>query len=225
MSVFTTLLKHFGAQGWWPGETIEEIIIGAVLTQNTNWGNVEKAIDTLRSHDLVSLEKIAKMEEPAIARYIRPAGYFNVKAARLKAVAEFFVANGCLFNNKKLPHHVRDLRSRLLEVHGVGKETADSILLYGFEYPIFVIDAYTRRFMSRHGFIDSPKTDYDTIRALFERELDSDTSLYNEYHALLVMLGKTYCRPRALCGECPLFNRRFFTTLRAFEKMRTVQCT
>ncbi|MCD6385815.1 endonuclease III domain-containing protein [Candidatus Sumerlaeota bacterium] len=210
MRVYTTLLDYFGAQGWWPGESREEIIIGAVLTQNTNWANVEKAIDNLRAHRLLSLKKIATIDEPTLARLIRPAGYFNIKARRLKATAEFFVRNKNLKNPPRNHRFMLNLRDELLQVYGIGKETADSILLYALMYPVFVVDAYTRRFCFRHRLIESTRVDYEDIRLLFEDNLPRDVELFNEFHALLVRLGKTFCRPKALCEECPLNRRVFF---------------
>lgn len=210
LEIYARLFSAFGPQGWWPGETIEEIIIGAVLTQNTNWSNVEKAINNLRAAGCLSLNKIAQLSEAQIARLIRPAGYFNIKARRLKATAQFFVTSKILDyvrDNLQLPNNLRD---QLLGVYGIGRETADSILLYALNQPVFVVDAYTRRFCRRHGLLDSQTDDYESIRAFFESHLPRDVKLFNEYHALLVRLGKTYCRPRPLCAQCPLNQKKFF---------------
>ena len=206
LKIYRRLFKHFGPQHWWPGETIEEIIIGAVLTQNTNWGNVERAIENLKRADALSLKKIVALEPETLSTLIRPSGYYNIKAKRLWAVADYFVRR-CDADFSLLETIPTDeLRGELLSVHGVGRETADSILLYALNRPVFVVDAYTLRVGRRHGFL-SEKDDYESARALFERSIKRDVQLYNEYHALLVRLGKEYCRPRPRCAACPLFNR------------------
>jgi len=206
LKIYRRLFKHFGPQHWWPGETVEEIIIGAVLTQNTNWGNVERAIDNLKRADALFLRKIVALEPETLSALIRPSGYYNIKAKRLWAVANYFVRR-CDTDFSLLETIPTDeLRGELLSVHGVGRETADSILLYALNRPVFVVDAYTLRVGRRHGFL-SEKDDYESARALFERSLKRDVHLYNEYHALLVRLGKEYCRPRPRCATCPLFNR------------------
>ncbi len=217
LEIYDYLFSVFGPQGWWPGETIEEIIIGAVLTQNTNWSNVEKAISNLRAAGCLSLKKITQLSETQIAKLILPAGYFNIKARRLKATAQFFVTSKILDYvryNLQLPNNLRD---KLLAVYGIGRETADSILLYAFNQPVFVVDAYTRRFCRRHGLLDSATDDYESIRAFFESHLPKHVQLFNEYHALLVRLGKTYCRPRPLCAQCPLNKKKFFLHPKAVE--------
>jgi endonuclease-3 related protein len=206
LKIYRRLFKHFGPQHWWPGETVEEIIIGAVLTQNTNWGNVERAIENLKRADALSLKKIVALEPETLSTLIRPSGYYNIKAKRLWAVADYFVRR-CDTDFSLLETIPTDeLRGELLSVHGVGRETADSILLYALNRPVFVVDAYTLRVGRRHGFL-SEKDDYESARALFERSLKRDVQPYNEYHALLVRLGKEYCRPRPRCATCPLFNR------------------
>ncbi|MCX7000531.1 MAG: endonuclease III domain-containing protein [Candidatus Sumerlaeota bacterium] len=206
LKIYRRLFKHFGPQHWWPGETVEEIIIGAVLTQNTNWGNVERAIENLKRADALSLRKIVALEPETLSTLIRPSGYYNIKAKRLWAVADYFVRR-CDTDFSLLETIPTDeLRGELLSVHGVGRETADSILLYALNRPVFVVDAYTLRVGRRHGFL-SEKDDYESARALFERSLKRDVQLYNEYHALLVRLGKEYCRPRPRCATCPIFNR------------------
>lgn len=204
--MYNTLLRHFGPQGWWPGESKEEIIIGAVLTQNTNWANVEKAIKNLKRAGLLSLRQLSRCKEQRLSALIRPSGYFNIKARRLKAAARFFVSHPFKYWDG-LP--AGEFRNQLLEVHGVGRETADSILLYAFNQPSFVVDAYTRRFGHRHGFFAS-KANYEEIRNFFESYLPGAPQIYNEFHALIVKLGKEYCRPRALCDSCPLNKSQFF---------------
>ncbi|MEW5892838.1 MAG: endonuclease III domain-containing protein [Pseudomonadota bacterium] len=205
---YRTLLAHYGPQHWWPGETPFEVMVGAVLTQNTAWSNVEKAIANLRRARALSCGAILKRSETELAQLIRPAGYFNVKARRLKHLCAFLEAQGVA----RQPERLRDtgtlaeLRHRLLAVHGVGEETADSILLYALNLPSFVVDAYTRRIFGRLGLIAGDET-YHRIQAAFEAALPREVALYNEYHALIVQLGKSACRPRPRCGECPL--RRF----------------
>lgn len=201
--VYKTLFKAFGSQRWWPGDTPFEVAVGAILTQNTNWVNVEKAINNLKAARTLSARKIHEMPVNELAALIRPAGYFNVKAKRLKAFIDFLMTyyqgNVRKMKNEDIP----SLREKLLAVHGIGQETADSILLYALEKPVFVIDAYTKRVLSRHGIMghDEP---YDAFQGLFHGALKRDTKLFNEYHALFVRVGKAYCRPKPLCEICPL---------------------
>lgn len=216
-SAFDILFAAWGPQHWWPGDGAEEIIIGAVLTQNTNWQNVERAIANLRREGLLELGRIARCGERRLAEAIRPSGYFNVKARRLKAVAEFFARRdgGNFRAMRRAP--LESFRAELLGVHGVGKETADDILLYAFEYPVFVIDAYTLRFLRRHGLIGA-SDGYDAAQALFHRSLPRDAALFNEYHALLVRLGKDLCRPRARCEACPLHRRELYMKVKQMKR-------
>lgn len=211
VEVYDALLAAFGAQHWWPGETSEEVIIGAVLTQNTNWSNVEKAIHVLREHNALSLRTIAEMEVSFLASLIKPAGYFNIKAKRLKSVASFFSQYSIRNLSMRSMTHIEEVRNLLLGVNGIGKETADSILLYAFNASVFVIDAYTRRFLVRHGLLDSTSVEYDSIRSIFESNLPCSVTLFNEYHALFVRLGKTFCRSKPLCDNCPLYSDRFYS--------------
>lgn len=201
--MYHLLLSHFGPQNWWPGDTEFEMMVGAVLTQNTNWKNVEKALENLKKRDLLSLEGIRSLPDHKLAEAIRPAGYFNIKAKRLKNLINFIVDR----YDADLPLFLEDgtetLREGLLSVKGVGPETADSILLYAVGRPIFVIDAYTYRILRRHGEIDEPVT-YDELQALFMDHLPEDPDLFNEFHALIVRTGKEYCRKKPLCSQCPL---------------------
>jgi endonuclease-3 related protein len=180
-------------------------MVGAVLTQNTAWSNVERAIANLKQARVLSCETILDLEPGALADLIRPAGYFNVKAGRLRALCAFLHGQGVaktpetLAGTAPLPR----LRQRLLDVHGVGEETADSILLYALDQPSFVVDAYTRRIFSRLGLIGGGEN-YGDLQALFHRHLPPDSGLYNEYHALIVALGKDFCRPKPRCDRCPL---------------------
>jgi endonuclease-3 related protein len=201
--IYKTLYKSFGPQHWWPGDTPFEVAVGAILTQNTNWGSVEKAIDNLKAARALSSRKIHEIPIDRLAALIRPAGYFNVKARRLKAFINFLVENyrGSMERMKQEDMHV--LREKLLAVHGIGQETADSILLYALEKPIFVIDAYTKRVLSRHKVMDHGKP-YENFQGFFHSSLKRDVKLFNEYHALFVKVSKMYCKTRPLCHICPL---------------------
>jgi endonuclease-3 related protein len=197
------MFDHFGPQKWWPGESVLEIMVGAVLTQNTNWKNVEKAIANLRQRDILSLEGLQSLSTAALAEAIRPSGYYNIKAKRLKNLIAFLMEryHGELLRFLEEETHV--LREGLLSVNGIGPETADSILLYAAQRPVFVIDTYTFRILQRHGLIADPTT-YDELQALFEEHLPADPPLFNEFHALIVMTAKAFCRPRPACRKCPL---------------------
>ncbi len=201
--IYQLLYDAFGPQHWWPGETPFEVIIGAILTQNTSWTNVEKAIKNLKSADYLSSEKLHNINPSHLAELIRPAGYFNIKAKRLKNFIDRLFENyeGNLANLENI--NTDRLRVELLEIKGIGRETADSILLYAFNRPIFVVDAYTARIATRHSLIE-PGADYEQLRYLFESNLPQDTQLFNEYHALLVRTGKDFCKPKAKCPGCPL---------------------
>jgi endonuclease-3 related protein len=183
--IYQMLFDRFGPQHWWPGETQFEIITGAILTQNTNWANVEKAIANLMSANLLTPEKLYRLSTSRLAELIRPAGYYNIKAHRLKSFLDwlFHSYDGRLENLENLD--TGRLRTELLAVKGIGHETADSILLYAFDRPIFVVDAYTARVAVRHGLIE-PDADYEQLRDLFQSNLPQDVQLFNEYHALLV---------------------------------------
>jgi endonuclease-3 related protein len=200
---FGRLYLCFGPQHWWPGETPFEIAVGAILTQNTNWGNVEKAIDNLKKFGSLSVRKMNRLPMPRLASLIRPAGYFNIKAKRLKNFTSFLAAEYRGSMNIMRKEETVVLRKKLLSVSGIGPETADSILLYALEKPVFVIDAYTKRILSRHNILDHGAP-YDRFQDLFHSSLDRNVRIFNEYHALLVRLGKEFCRPRPLCSECPL---------------------
>jgi endonuclease-3 related protein len=203
MEIYGLLSNHFGPQNWWPAETELEMIVGAVLTQNTNWKNVEKAIENLKDKGLLSLESLRSLSVTELAQEIRPAGYFNVKAKRLMNLIDFFVSYYQADLSLFLEDEIRNLRKGLLTVKGVGPETADSILLYAAHRPVFVIDTYTHRILNRHGMVGEQAT-YDELQRLFMDHLTEDTSLFNEFHALIVKTGKTYCRRKPLCPDCPL---------------------
>jgi endonuclease-3 related protein len=215
--IYQLLFNRFGPQHWWPGETQFEIITGAILTQNTSWANVEKAIANLKSANLLTPEKLYHLDVSELAELIRPAGYYNIKAKRLKSFLNWLFQNydGRLANLETL--ETDHLRSELLAIKGIGRETADSILLYAFDRPIFVVDAYTARVAVRHRLI-SADADYEQLRELFQSNLPpaptlcfakrssgvQKPQLFNEFHALLVRLGKEFCRPVAKCPGCPL---------------------
>jgi endonuclease III related protein len=203
LKIFDILLEAHGARFWWPAESPFEVCVGAILTQNTNWGNVEKAIANLKGAGLLSVEGLREVAAERLAELIRPAGYFNVKSARLKDFVGwlFEVHGGSL--DSMFSHDWRGLRDELLTVRGVGPETCDSILLYAGHQPSFVVDAYTRRLFSRIGPV-SAKAGYDEVRSLFMASLPADVKLYNEYHALIVQHCKEFCRKKPLCEECPL---------------------
>ncbi len=198
--IFKRLYKQFGAQHWWPADTKDEVVIGAVLTQNTAWVNVERAIQRLRGSNLLTLESIAGENIEKLKECIKPAGFFNQKAEYLRNVAIFFTRSGGFEKLSQLD--VWDLRRLLLNIKGIGKETADSIVLYAFGKPIFVVDAYTKRIVMRHNL--SVDLSYDSIQKLFMENLPLDTELFGEYHALLVKVSKEYCKKRPLCVNCPL---------------------
>ncbi len=199
--IYNRLFAAFGAQHWWPADSPLEVIIGAVLTQNTAWVNVEKAIANLKQHRLINLKRLSRLPPAKLARLIRAAGFYNLKAKRLHSVVKQLEARDGVSGLKRL--RTTRLRAELLTWSGIGPETADSILLYALGRPVFVIDAYTRRILLRHGLLTDRET-YDEIQQLFQANLPRKARLYNEYHALLVRLAKTFCRTRPLCTGCPL---------------------
>jgi endonuclease-3 related protein len=203
MAIYDKLYSFYGPQHWWPGDTPFEVAVGAILTQNTNWSNVEKAIGNLKEHKMLDARVIHQMPIDQLASIIRPSGYYNIKAQRLRAFIDYLVGSygGSMARMKK--GGTEKLRNELLAVNGIGQETADSILLYALGKPVFVIDAYTKRVLLRHGLMDM-NASYEECRQLFHVELDEDVRLFNEYHALLVMVGKEYCRPMQRCAGCPL---------------------
>ncbi len=201
--IYDTLYSAFGSQHWWPGKTPFEISVGAILTQNTNWGNVEKAINNLKKHKVLNARTLHEMPNSKLALLIKPAGYFNIKAKRLKEFINFMVTHykGSMKRMKTEDTHA--LREKFLNVNGIGPETSDSILLYALQKPVFVIDTYTKRILQRHKLV-SEKATYHELQELFHKNLPLDIELFNEYHALFVRLGKEYCKPRPLCNRCPL---------------------
>jgi endonuclease III related protein len=198
MGIYQTLLAYHGPQHWWPAETPFEVMLGAVLTQNTAWSNVERAILNLKQITELSAAALLLLPPDQLAQAIRPSGYFNIKTQRLRQLCHFLEAHPELDQWDD-----RLLRKRLLEVKGIGPETADDILLYAFDRPVFVIDAYTRRLFGRLGVLDANLA-YEAMRHQLERALDADTYTYQEYHALIVNQAKTLCRKTPLCSVCPL---------------------
>ncbi len=201
--LYERLYEAFGPQGWWPGDTPFEVAVGAILTQNTNWGNVARAIAALKDQGLLEPQALHEMPEAELARIIRPAGYYNVKARRLKNFLNFLADQ---YENSMARLAAADLavlRPALLRIKGIGPETADSILLYALAKPTFVVDAYTFRILSRHDLIPQ-SCSYEELQSLFMEHLPAQVSLYQEYHALLVRLGKESCRPQPRCPACPV---------------------
>lgn len=220
-SIYTKLHSHFGNQNWWPVTLENEIIpgyhknikltekqkleicFGAILTQNTNWKNVEKAIVQLNKNNLININGIIKINNENLARVIRSSGYHNQKAIKLKNFC-LFLMNNYNRNIKKLfSNNIKKLREELLSINGIGPETADSIILYAAKKPIFVIDAYTKRIINRIGHKEN---NYNDLQGLFMDNLEKNEKLFNEYHALLVELGKNICKKKPLCNQCPINN-------------------
>lgn len=203
LNIFSTLLNSFGKRNWWPGETELEIIIGAVLTQNTSWKNVEKAIDNLKYHNALDLQTLFEMDKETLALIIKPSGFYNIKSSRLKNLLNVIYNDysSNILNLNKLD--MWDAQERLLEINGIGKETADSIILYALNKPIFVVDVYTKRFLKNHRLYNE-ENDYDTVQRFFMKHLPNDTYLFNEFHALIVYLCQNFCKKVPLCSRCPL---------------------
>ncbi|REJ69455.1 MAG: endonuclease III domain-containing protein [Planctomycetota bacterium] len=201
--VYERLLQAYGPQGWWPGESPFEVMVGAVLVQNTAWQNVEKAIANLRDDNLLDVMRLWQLPREQLETLIKPAGYFRLKAARLRNLLAYVVERHDGSLDSVFALSMEELRSDLLEINGIGPETADSILLYAADKPRFVVDAYTQRVLKRHGWIDQ-EADYGTTQSHFETHLEPDTQLYGEYHALLVRVGHHHCRKTPRCEACPL---------------------
>jgi len=206
-TIYEKLYAFYGPQYWWPGDTPFEITVGAILTQNTNWANVEKAIDNLKVHHVLNARALHKLPIQTLAALVRPSGYYNIKAKRIRAFLNFLVEKYGGSVRRMKNDETRTLRKELLAINGIGPETADSILLYALKKPVFVIDAYTRRIISRHDILDA-NVRYDEYQDFFHCELDQDVHLFNEYHALLVRVGKEYCRSQPRCERCPLSVRQ-----------------
>ncbi len=208
LALYDRLLQTFGPQHWWPADTPFEVLVGAILTQNTAWRNVKLSIALLKENGLLSQESLRVIPEAELALIIRSSGYYNQKARRLKAFLDHLDHYWRGDLNRFLAQEMDDLRSELLGMHGIGPETADSIVLYAADQPSFVVDAYTLRIFSRHGWVPK-KTRYEELRRFFMEALPPDVPLFKEYHGLLVRLGHLYCRKRPLCSGCPLESRPF----------------
>lgn len=202
--IYNLLDDHFGPLHWWPAKTPFEVMVGAVLTQNTSWKNVEKSIDSLNKANLLSFEAMSALPESELASSIRSSGYFNVKARRLKNLLRMIETDYGARTEALFDDDTSSARAALLAVKGIGPETADSILLYGGEHPTFVVDAYTHRVLSRHNLIPEI-CDYQTIHDLFMDNLEHDARMFNQYHALFVRTAKEFCKKsNPLCKHCPL---------------------
>jgi endonuclease-3 related protein len=200
---FDVLLAHYGPPKWWPADSPFEVMVGAILTQNTSWKNVEKAIRNLKVYGLLDAKKIHELDQDTLAMAIKPAGTYNLKAARLKGFVAWFLER---FGGdaQRMKEATPDrLREELLEVKGIGPETADAILLYALAMPVFVVDAYTHRLLTRHELAMEEAT-YEDLKEYFERNLPRDARLFSDFHALIVAVGKDFCRAKARCEECPL---------------------
>ncbi|MCX6111862.1 MAG: hypothetical protein NTY22_01040 [Proteobacteria bacterium] len=199
-AIYLTLYEHFGWLDWWPADSDFEVCVGAILTQNTAWSNVEKAINNLKTKNMMSPGSINSASREDIARLIKPSGYFNQKAEYLKQFCTFLVKNSL---NKLKKMNMIKARDQILKVKGIGKETADNILLYALNFPIFVIDAYTKRVFSRIGLVKDDII-YDELQSFFHKKLLTDIEFFKDYHAQIVMLAKTYCKKTPECEKCPL---------------------
>ncbi|MBN1614753.1 MAG: endonuclease III domain-containing protein [Deltaproteobacteria bacterium] len=216
LQIYDLLHAHFGDLHWWPGDSPFEVIVGAILTQNTSWRNVERAIANLKRESLLDPKRLLQTDGEILSRLIRSSGYHALKTKRLKAFCRFLceVYGGSL--DRMFREDTGELRNRLLAVNGIGEETADSILLYAGNKPIFVVDAYTRRILQRLGLIASGVS-YARIQDFFMTRLPPDASLYNQFHALFVNTGKTFCRTSPRCDGCPLNGLAITTTLQPFS--------
>jgi len=203
MEIYNLLFTAFGPQNWWPAETDLEMMIGAILTQNTSWSNVEKAIQNLKEKDLVSEKGLRDIPAPILAEYIRPAGYYNLKVRRLKNLISLIHDKHDGDLNSLFSLDTETIRKELLSVKGIGLETADSMILYGAGRALFVVDTYTHRILSRHNLIEE-EAGYFEVQMLFMDTLPHDVELFKEFHALLVKTGKDFCRRKPLCPDCPL---------------------
>ena len=204
LKIYNSLYNYFGPLNWWPGDTPFEIMVGAILTQNTSWSNVEKAINNLKKENLLEPRKLYHVNQEELAQLIKPSGYYNIKARRLKNFVNIFVNDFEGSAEKMFSGDGRELRKKLLNVNGIGPETADSILLYAGKKPFFVVDAYTKRIFSRHKLISKDFTYYQ-IQEFFNQNLDQDVKLFNEFHAQVVMLGKNICTSKnPNCAKCPI---------------------
>lgn len=205
LTIYHQLMAHYGEQHWWPARGPFEVIIGAILTQSAAWGNVEKAITNLKTAKALSPEALRQLPTPELGKLIRPCGYYNAKALKLKSLVYWLGQHYDDDLNKLFATNIAHLRQQLLSINGIGEETADSIILYAANKPIFVIDAYTRRIINHIGLAPN-SNNYAAYQTLFMDNLPADSQLFNEYHALLVCLAKSVCRRHPLCQQCCLNN-------------------
>ena len=203
LAIYRTLYDSLGPQHWWPADSPFEVIIGAILTQNTSWNNVEKALKNLKEKELLDPQKLYDVGEQRLARTIKPSGFFNIKAKRVKHFIQFLFECYRGSIEKMFEEDLFPMREALLKVNGMGPETVDSILLYAGEKPVFVVDAYTKRIFTRHKLVPE-EARYDEIQGLFMHNLEHDVPLFNEYHALLVNVGKYFCKSKPRCDQCPM---------------------
>lgn len=203
LDIFYSLLSAFGPCRWWPGDSPLEVMVGAILTQNTAWRNVERAISNMKERAVLDMDALCVIEEAGLAEIIRPAGFYRLKAGRLKALVKEFhrLYGGLIENTRNVP--TGQLREQLLAIKGVGPETADSILLYALDRPVFVVDAYTKRFIKNHRVYNG-SDDYHEVQLFFTRNLPADLYLFNEFHALIVRLCQRHCKKKPDCTRCPL---------------------
>lgn len=201
--MYSRMRDHFGPTNWWPGDTRFEIAVGAILTQNTAWTNVERAIENLKAAGLLRPRRLVEAPLEDVEAAVRPSGYFRQKAHRVRLFSAHLLKHygGSMARMAKRP--LETLRPELLGLHGIGPETADDILLYALDKPVFVVDAYTRRILSRHGLVPST-IGYEDLRSVFEDHLEADIATWREYHGLIVFTGKDYCRSKPKCAGCPL---------------------
>lgn len=205
LKIYNKLESHFGPQNWWPADTPFEVIIGAILTQNTSWKNVERAISNLKKEGVLNPKEIYEIPNEKLESLIQPSGFYKIKTKRLKHFIDFLFEKYDGDLDRLLSLEPVELREELLGINGIGKETADSIMLYAGDLPSFVVDAYTRRVFERLGIL--PKNaEYDEIKQQFEDNLPKDAKIYNEFHALIVVLAKGICKKKPICGKCPIFN-------------------
>lgn len=203
LEIYKRLFEYFGPQGWWPADDPFEVVVGAILTQNTGWGNVENAIENLKKEGLLNPTSLYRLPVERLASIIRPSGYYNIKAKRLKAFLELLFKGYSGDLDLIFKEETFKLRERLLSIKGIGEETADSILLYAGGRPIFVVDSYTKRILSLHNIISS-ELSYRDVQQIFMKALPHNAQLFNEYHALIVGVGKEFCKNKPLCERCPL---------------------
>jgi endonuclease-3 related protein len=201
--IFDRLQEAFGPQNWWPAETPFEVILGAILTQNTAWKNVARAIANLRENNVLNFERISEIPAPQLAVLVRPSGFYNEKAKKIKGFCDYILKNRAGDLGGFLSLDLELLRAELLGIRGIGPETADSIVLYAAFKPSFVVDAYTYRIFSRHGWVPE-EVAYEDLRSYFMEALEPDVAFFQEFHALLVRTGHLFCRRKPLCSECPL---------------------